>query len=224
MIYIFRGGIIEARDGVLFADCKYGKWYIKEGRLEWVTDSPPLPVDWRVPQPLETGFRLLFEYLLSMCEYSWRGGEMAAVALVGPPGSGKTTYFKRLVSWRRGTSETTDVESAVVYVEGRPVILYDLPGYKELFTLPMRPEGVLVFVPLDEPWIEEAAWYLFVTEPEAAVVVGTMADIGHIDFLYDIANYLKSIGLNVVASYAVVTPIELRWRLAEILTTLINAL
>jgi len=224
MIYVFKGGVIEAEERSLVADCKYGKWRVAEGRVEWSIDGPPPPVDWRVPQGLDVGFRLIAEYFLSTCEYSWRGGERAVVALVGPPGSGKTTYFRRLLGQPHDSAATAGVESALVYVEGKPVTLYDLPGHRDLFTLPERVDGVLVFSPLDELLLEEVAWYLLAAGAKVAVVVGTKADVGRVEFLTDYAEYFKSAGINVVAGYAIVTPEERRWKLAEILTALVRAI
>jgi len=219
MIYVFKGGVIETRGGALNAECKYGKWRIEDNRLEWTTSGPPPPVDWNVPQPLYVGFQLLVEYLLSMCEYRWHNGERdAVVALVGPPGSGKTTYFRRLLGGN------VNIWLATVYVEGRPVVVYDLPGHREIFAIPEGLDGALVFAPLDELLFEEVAWYLLAAKPRAAVVVGTKADVGQIDFLVDYAEYFKSTGINITAGYAVVTPNEPRWRLAEILTTLVEAI
>jgi len=224
MIYVFKGGVIEVEEHLVEADCKYGKWRIAEGRAEWSVDGPPPPVDWRVPQGLDIGFRLIAEYLLSACEYSWRGGERAVVALVGPPGSGKTTYFRRLLGRLHDGAATVGVESALVYVEGRPVVLYDLPGHRELFILPERVDGALIFSPLDELLLEEVVWYLLAAGAKVAVVVGTKADVGRVEFLTDYAEYFKSAGVNIIAGYAVVTPNEPRWKLAEILTTIIHVL
>jgi len=224
MIYVFKGGVVKAEERAMEADCKYGKWRIAEGKIEWGIEGPPPPVDWRVPQGLDIGFRLIAEYLLSACEYSWRGGEKAAVALVGPPGSGKTTFFRRLLGQPHDGSATTGVESALVYVEGRPVVLYDMPGHRELFTLPERVDGALIFSPLDELLLEEVAWFLLAAGAKAAVVVGTKADVGQIEFLADYAEYFKAAGISIVAGYAVVTPGEPRWRLAEILTSIVHAL
>jgi len=225
MIYVFKGGVIEAAEQALVADCKHGKWKIEGNRLEWQTDGPPPPVDWRVPQPLDVGLHVLSEYLLSMCEYQWHNNnETAVVALVGPPGSGKTTYYRRLLGQPHDGSATVGIASATVHVEGRPVVLYDLPGHRELFAVPERPHGILIFAPLDELLLEEVAWYLLTVAPRAAVVVGTKADVGQIDFLQDYAEYFRSVGINVVAGYAIVTPDEPRWRLAEILTTIVHTL
>ena len=225
MIYVFRGGVIEAEGQTLVADCKHGKWRVENGRLEWQTGGPPPPIDWLVPQPIDMGFHVLVEYLLSMCEYRWRNSnEKVVIALVGPSGSGKTTYFRRLLGRPHDGSATVGAESATVHVEGRPVTLYDLPGHRELSALPERPDGVLVFAPLDELLLEEVAWYLLAARPRAAAVVGTKADLGHVEFLADYAEYFRSAGLNVVASYVVVTTREPRWRLAEILVALVDAL
>jgi len=224
MIYVFKGGVIEAEERSVEADCKYGKWRIADGRVEWKIDGPLPPVDWRVPQGLDIGFRLIAEYLLSACEYYWGNGEKAVVALVGPPGSGKTTYFKRLLGQSHDGMATAGVESALVYVEGRPVALYDLPGHRDLFTLPERANGILVFSPLDELLLEEVAWYLLAAGAKTAVVVGTKADVGQVEFLADYAEYFKSVGIYVVAGYPIVTPGERRWKLAEILTTLVRAI
>jgi len=224
VIYVFRGGVVEAEEWALATDCRYGKWRLSGNKLEWHTDGAQPPVDWRVPQPLDFGLHILVEYLLSACGYRWRGGKRAAVALVGPSGSGKTTYFRRLLGRPHDGSATAGVESAAVYVEGRPVVLYDLPGHRELFALPERLDGVLVFTPLDELLLEEVAWYLLAAEPRAAVIVGTKADIGQTAFLQDYAEYFRSAGINVVAGYAIATPSEPRWRLAEILVTLTDAL
>mgnify|MGYP001772514137 CR=1 FL=1 len=224
MIYVFRGGIIEAAEQTLIADCRYGKWRLSGNKLEWLVDGPPPPIDWRVPQPLGVGFHILVEYLLSACGYRWRGGGRISVALVGPPGSGKTTYFRRLLGRPHDGSATAGVESAKMYVEGRPVELYDLPGHRELFILPERPDGVLVFTPLDELLLEEVAWYLLAAGPRAAVIVGTKADVGQITFLQDYAEYFRSAGINIITGYPVVTPNEPRWKLAEILATLADAL
>jgi len=60
--------------------------------------------------------------------------------------------------------------------------------------------------------------------PRVAVVVGTKADMGRIELLQDYVEYFKSAGINVVAGYAIATPSEPRWRLAEILTVVAHAL
>jgi len=219
-VYVFRGGVIEVDEEGLVADCKYGKWRLTRDRLEWSISGPPPPVDWRVPQPLADGLQILVEYLLSACEYRWHSGERAVVALAGPPGSGKTTYFTRLLGRQYGD---VGIHSVDVYVEGRPVTLYDLPGHRELSALPERPDGVLAFVPLDELMFE-SAWYLLAVVPKAVAVVGTKADVGRTELLNDYVEYFKVIGINVAASYAITTPDEPRWRLAEILTTIVNAL
>jgi energy-coupling factor transporter ATP-binding protein EcfA2 len=147
----------------------------------------------------------LFDIVRSLADDGWAPGRLK-VAVVGPPGSGKSTLVRRLLGLPPTAGPTQKPETHRAVVMGREAEVVDVPG-----GVAAEADCAVVVAPLD-----------VYEEPPAArgkaVLVGSRADLGSEGLLELYASAVKP-----VAAFALDLRKAPRWRLASVLASCVDS-
>jgi len=206
MIIILRNAIAEAGGGCLALEAEYGRWRLcaaeRRALLELELSEAELPIDLHVPTHPNAALNVLMDVARSLTDDDWAPSGRLKVAVVGPPGSGKSTLVRRLLGLPPPAGPTTKPEAYRVVVLGREVEVVDMPGGSSA-----EADCAVVVAPLD-----------VYEEPPAvrgrAVLVGSRADLGS-ELLLEL--YVQAV--RSAAAYALDLRTAPRWQLASVLAS-----
>ena len=206
MIIVLRNAVAEAGGGCLALEAEYGKWRLcaaeRQASLELELSEAEMPIDPHVLIHPNAALDVLLDVARSLADDGWAPGGRLKVAVVGPPGSGKSTLVRRLLGLPPPAGPTTKPETHRVVIIGREAEVVDMPGgaFAEA-------DCAVVVVPLD-----------VYEEPPAvrgrAVLVGSRADLGSEGLLDLYAQAVRP-----VAAYVLDLRTAPRWRLASVLAS-----
>jgi hypothetical protein len=207
MIVVLRNAVAESSDNCLTVESEHGRWRLcvagRRATLELELSEAELPIDPRVPARPNAALNVLFDVARSLAEDGWAQGRLK-VAVVGPPGSGKSTLVRRLLGLPPPAGPTPKPEAHRAVVVGREAEVVDMPG-----GVAAEADCAVVVVPLD-----------VYEEPPAVrgrtVLVGSRADLGSERLLELYAQAVRP-----VAAYALDLRTAPRWRLASVLASCI---
>jgi hypothetical protein len=205
MIIILRNAVAESSDSCLTLESEHGWWRLciaeRRASLELELSEAELPIDVDVPAHPNAALNVLFDIARSLADDSWAPGRLK-VAVVGPPGSGKSTLVRRLLGLPPPAGPTRRPEVHRVVVLGREAEVVDTPGGASA-----EADCTVVVAPLD-----------VYEEPPATqskvVLVGSRADLGSEGLLELYAQAVKP-----VAAFALDLRKAPRWRLASVLAS-----
>jgi hypothetical protein len=205
MIVILRNAIAESSGGCLAVESEHGRWRLcatgKRAVFELELSEAELPIDLRVPVHPNAALNVMADVARSLTDDSWAPGRLK-IAVVGSPGSGKSTFVRRLLGLPPPARPTRQPETYQVTIMGRETEVVDMPGDASADA-----DCAVVVVPLD-----------VYEEPPAvrgrAVLVGSRADLGS-ETLLEL--YLQAV--RPVAAYALDLRTAPRWRLASVLAS-----
>jgi hypothetical protein len=203
MIIILRNAVAETSGRCLMLESEHGRWRLcveaRKASLELELSEAELPIDLHVPIHPNAALNVLFDVARSLAEDSWAPGRLK-VAVVGPPGSGKSTLVRRLLGLPPPAGPTRQPEAHRVVIMGREAEVVDGGA-------PAEADCAVVVVPLD-----------VYEEPPAvrgkAVLVGSRADLGSEELLEIYAQAVRP-----AAAYALDLRTAPRWRLASALAS-----
>jgi energy-coupling factor transporter ATP-binding protein EcfA2 len=143
---------------------------------------------------------------LSLADGGWAPGRLK-IAVVGPPGSGKSTLVRRLLGLPPPAGPTQRPEAHRAIIMGREAEVVDMPG-----GVAAEADCAVVVAPLD-----------VYEEPPAVrrskvVLVGSRADLGSEGLLELYAQEVRP-----VAAYALDLRTAPRWRLASVLASCVDS-
>ena len=205
MIIILRNAVAESSGGCLTLESEHGRWRLcvaeRKASLELELSEAELPIDLHVPIHPKAALNVLFDVARSLADDGWAQGRLK-VAVVGPPGSGKSTLVRRLLGLPPPAGPTTKPEAHRVVIMGREAEVADMPGGSSA-----EADCAVVVVPLD-----------VYEEPPAvrgrAVLVGSRADLGSEELLEIYAQAVRP-----AAALALDLRTAPRWRLASALAS-----
>jgi hypothetical protein len=205
MIIILRSALAETKGGCLRLESEHGRWRLcvaeRKASLELELSEAELPIDLHVPIHPNAALGVLFDVARSLADDGWAQGRLK-VAVVGPPGSGKSTLVRRLLGLPPPAGPTTKPEAHRAVVLGREAEVVDMPGGASA-----EADCAVVVVPLD-----------VYEEPPAArgraVLVGSRADLGSEELLEIYAQAVRP-----AAALALDLRTAPRWRLASALAS-----
>jgi len=205
MIIILRNAVAEAGGGCLRLESEHGRWRLcvaeRKASLELELSEAELPIDTRVLTHPNVALNVLIGVARSLAEDGWAPGRLK-VAVVGPPGSGKSTLMRRLLGLPPPAGPTTKPEIHRAVIVGREAEVVDMPGGSSA-----EADCAVVVAPLD-----------VYEEPPAvrgkAVLVGSRADLGSEELLELYAQAVRP-----AAVYALDLRTAPRWRLASVLAS-----
>jgi hypothetical protein len=207
MIVILRNAVAESSGSCLTLESEHGKWKLcvagRRAAFELELSEAELPIDPRVPAHPNAALNVLFDIARSLADGGWTPGRLK-VAVVGPPGSGKSTFVRRLLGLPPPTGPTKEPEAHRAVVLGKEAEVADMPGGASA-----EADCSVVVAPLD----------VYEEPPEVrgrAVLVGSRADLGSEELLELYASAVKP-----VATYALDLRTAPRWRLASVLASCI---
>jgi len=204
-----RNAVAESSGSCLTLESEHGRWRLcvaeRRASLELELSEAELPIDVHVPIHPGVALNVLMDVARSLADDGWAPGRLK-VAVVGPPGSGKSTLVRRLLGLPPPAGPTTRPEIHRVVVAGREAELVDMPG-----GAPAEADCVVVVAPLD-----------VYEEPPAvrgrAVLVGSRADLGSEGLLELYAQAVRP-----VAAYVLDLRTAPRWRLASVLSSCVDS-
>jgi hypothetical protein len=205
MIIILQNAVADSSGGCLTLEAEHGRWRLcvaeRRASLELELSEAELPIDLHVPAHPNAALNTLFDVVCSLADGGWAPGRLK-VAVVGPPGSGKSTLVRQLLGLPPPAGPTPRPESHRAVIMGREAEVVDMPGGASA-----EADCVVVVVPLD-----------VYEEPPAvrgrAVLVGSRADLGSEELLELYAQTVKP-----AAAYALDLRTAPRWRLASVLAS-----
>jgi hypothetical protein len=205
MIIILRNAVAESSGGCLTLESEHGRWRLcvaeRRASLELELSEAELPIDLHVPIHPSAALGVLFDVARSLADDGWAQGRLK-VAVVGPPGSGKSALVRRLLGLPPPAGPTTKPEAHRVVIMGREAEVVDMPGGSSA-----EADCAVVVVPLD-----------VYEEPPAvrgrAVLVGSRADLGSEELLDLYAQAVRP-----AAALALDLRTAPRWRLASALAS-----
>jgi hypothetical protein len=206
MIIVLRNAVAESSGGCLTVESEHGRWKLcaaeKGASLELELSEAELPIDVNVPIHPNAALNVLADVARSLADGSWAPGRLK-IAVVGPPGSGKSTLVRRLLGLPPPAGPTPKPEAHRAVVVGREAELVDMPGGASA-----EADCAVVVAPLD-----------VYEEPPAVrrgrvVLVGSRADLGSKGLLE-----LYTQAVRPVAAFALDLRTAPRWRLASVLAS-----
>lgn len=205
MIIILRNAVAESNGRCLIVESEHGKWRLctaeRRASLELELSEAELPIDLHVPAHPNAALNVLADVARSLADGGWAPGRLKT-AVVGPPGSGKSTLVRRLLGLPPPAGPTRQPETYQVTIMGREAEVVDMPGGASA-----EADCAVVVAPLD-----------VYEEPPAvrgrAVLVGSRADLGSEGLLELYASAVRP-----VAAYALDLRTAPRWRLASALAS-----
>jgi len=205
MIIILQNAVAESSGGCLTLESEHGRWRLctagRKASLELELSEAELPIDPRVPVHPNATLWVLFDVARSLADDDWAPGRLK-IAVVGPPGSGKSTLVRRLLGLPPPAGPTRQPETYRAVVLGKEAEVVDMPGGAAA-----EADCAVVVAPLD-----------VYEEPPAvrgrAVLVGSRADLGSEALL---ALYAQTV--RPVAAFALDLRTAPRWRLASVLAS-----
>ncbi len=210
MIIILKNAIAESSSGCLTLESEHGRWRLctaeRRASLELELSEAELPIDVNVPMHPNAALNVLMDVARSLADDGWAPGRLE-VAVVGPPGSGKSTLVRRLLGLPPPAGPTTKPETYRTVVLGREAEVADMPG-----GVAAEADCAVVVVPLD-----------VYEEPPAVrgsktVLVGSRADLGSEELLELYAQAVRP-----AAVYALDLRTASRWRLASVLASCVDS-
>ncbi len=206
MIIVMRNAVAESSDSCLMLESEHGRWKLcveeKRATLELELSEAELPIDVRVPVHPNFTLSVLFEIASSFTYGSWAFGRLK-IAVVGPPGSGKSTLVRRLFGMSPPAGPTRQPETYRVVVMGREAEVVDMPGGASA-----EADCAVVVAPLDVYEELPAAWR------NRVVLVGSRADLGSGGLLELYTQMVKPVATHVLDLRS--AP---RWQLASVLAS-----
>ncbi len=206
MIVVLKNAVAEHSGGCLTLESEHGWWRLcvaeRRASLELKLSEAEIPIDINVFMHPNTALDVLFSIARSLVEGSWVPGRLK-IAVIGPPGSGKSTLVRRLFGLPPPTGPTRWPEAHYAVVLGREAEVVDMPGGASA-----EADCVVVVAPLDV--YEELPAVL----KGRAVLVGSRADLGSEGLLELYAQVMKP-----VAAYALDLRTAPRWQLASVLAS-----
>jgi len=209
MIIILKNGVADSSGGCLTLESEHGRWRLcvaeRRASLELELSEVELPIDLHVPAHPSAALNVLFDVARSLAEDGWAPGRLK-VAVVGPPGSGKSTLVRRLLGLPPPAGPTRRPEAHRAVVLGREAEVADVPGGASA-----EADCAVVVVPLD----------VYEEPPPVrgkAVLVGSRADLGSESLL---ALYAQAV--RPAATYALDLRAAPRWRLASVLASCVDS-
>jgi hypothetical protein len=207
MIIVLRNAVAESSGGCLTVESEHGRWRLcvteRSASLELELSEAELPIDVNVPIHPNAALGVLMDVARSLADGSWAPGRLK-IAVVGPPGSGKSTLVRRLLGLPPPAGPTQRPEAHRAVVLGKEAEVVDMPGGASA-----EADCSVVVAPLD-----------VYEEPPAvrgrAVLVGSRADLGSEDLLELYAQAVRP-----TAAYALDLRTAPRWRLASVLASCI---
>jgi hypothetical protein len=206
MITILRNAVAESSGGCLTLESEHGRWRLcvaeRRASLELELSEAELPIDPRVFTHPNAALDVLLDVARSLADDGWAPGRLK-VAVVGPPGSGKSALVRRLLGLPPPAGPTRQPETYRVVIMGREAEVVDMPGGASA-----EADCTVVVAPLD-----------VYEEPPAVrqgrtVLVGSRADLSVSALLEIYAQAVRP-----VATYALDLRTAPRWRLASVLAS-----
>ena len=205
MIVVLRNAVAESSGNCLSLESEHGWWRLcvakRRASLELELSEAELPIDPQVPAHPNTALNVMMDVARSLAEDGWAPGRLK-IAVIGPPGSGKSTLVRRLLGLPPPAGPTQKPEAHRLVVVGRDAEVVDVPG-----GAPAEADCSVVVAPLD----------VYEDPPAAlgkAVLVGSRADLGSESLLELYARAVRP-----VAAYALDLRTAPRWRLASVLAS-----
>lgn len=206
MIIILRNAVAESSGGCLTVESEHGRWRLctaeRRAVFELELAEAELPIDVNVPAHPNAALDMLFDVTHSLVDGGWAPGRLK-IAVVGPPGSGKSTFVRRLLGLPPPAGPTRQPETYRAVVLGREAEVVDMPGGAAA-----EADCAVFVVPLDVYEEPPAA------RSNKAVLVGSRADLGS-DGLLE----LYTSAVSPAVTYALDLRTAPRWRLASVLAS-----
>jgi len=209
MIIVLRNAVAESSGNCLAVESEHGGWRLcvvgKRALLELELSETEIPIDARVLAHPNVALGALFGIAHSLADDGWMPGRLK-VAVVGPPGSGKSTLVRRLLRLPPPAGPTQRPEAYRIVILGREAEVVDMPS-----GVSAEANCTVVVAPLDV--------YEELPAMQGRVVfVGSRTDLGSESLLTLYASAVKP-----VAVYALDLRTAPRWRLASILASCVDS-
>jgi hypothetical protein len=211
MIIILRNAVAESNGKCLVVESEHGRWRLcageKKALLELELHEAELPIDVNVPMHPNVTLGVLFDVARSLADGGWGAPGRLKIAVVGPPGSGKSTLVRRLLGLPPPAGPTRQPEAHRAVVLGREAEVVDMPGGASA-----EADCAVVVAPLD----------VYEEPPPVrgrAVLVGSRADSGSEELLELYAQAVRP-----VVAYTLDLRTAQRWRLASALASCVDSL
>lgn len=210
MIIVLQNAVAESSGSCLTVESEHGRWRLcvaeRRASLELELSEAEVPIDTHVLVHPNVALSVLFDIARPLAGGNWTPGRLK-IAVVGPPGSGKSTLVRRLLGLPPPAGPTQRPEAYRAVVLGREAEVVDMPGGAVA-----EADCAVVVAPLD-----------VYEEPPAArggkvVLVGSRADLGSDGLLELYAQKAKP-----VASYALNLKTAPRWMLAPVLASCVDS-
>ncbi|MFZ8808360.1 MAG: GTPase [Pyrobaculum sp.] len=209
MIIVLQNAVAESSGGCLTVESEHGRWRLcvaeRRASLELELSEVEIPIDTRVLVHPNVALSVLFDIARSLADSGWTPGRLK-IAVVGPPGSGKSTLVRRLLRLPPPAGPTQRPEAYRIVILGREAEVVDVPGGASA-----EADCAVVVAPLDV--YEELP-----AVQGRAVFVGSRADLGSESLLTLYASAVKP-----AAVYALDLRTAPRWRLASILVSCVDS-